>query len=102
MRFGRLTGFLGVIDNAYGFAVGRAGNFLQYDDVDGLQIQNAGGSIIMNENGLFMQNYYLDITASAPDYQDGYLVLYVDDATKTLKGKYKDGVYESEEVIHTF
>jgi|GEM_PF-5696236 len=91
LRIGRLTGFLGITENKYGFATGDINRHMTYTDEDGLSIVTNGGATAINDNGVTTDALNMGIVSTPPAYQDQFGRLYLDHATRSLRLRCKDG-----------
>jgi hypothetical protein len=90
MRIGRLTGFLGITGNKYGFSVGDVNRSMTYTNEDGLSIITASGATRVDDGGVTTNA--LSVAAStAPQYEEAVAKIYINPTTRELRVRYKSG-----------
>jgi hypothetical protein len=97
-RLGRLNGFLDYTDEAeeYGLGVGDAIRYMTYDPTNGLRIRTRSGATSFDDEGITTDMFSLASIITAPDYVDGKVFLYFDEATGKIRGKSKLGAVEDD------
>lgn len=98
VRLGRLRGFLDVVSDQYGIAIGDGQRSLVYTYSSGLSIKTNSGLTVIDDDGIASDKLAV-VPGSVPDYIDGRGIMYIDQSAKQLRIRYKDGTYESDVLV---
>ncbi len=99
LRIGRLTGFLGMTGNSYGFSVGDVNRSMTYTE-DGLSIVTASGATRIDDDGILTSAMGI-ASSTTPDYLESVGRLYINPTTKELRIRYKSGTSYKDTLLAT-